>query len=538
MLIIIKSVNFMSEEWKWSLAGGLVVLLIVPHLSLWIAGKISARVFAGAAVAVVAAIHIYFGLLEATQWDQPTGIKIHELRGIVAAASGEATVPGVGQTVATRTVPIGQNMGLYNFLFALLLVGTTWLGRLDAFRARAALLASIVVAGVIGTATIGSPKIVIVQSVPAALALLGLIRGRPGSLGEGEAVAQIVEIEKQLLLRKTKVREAEAAKAGGAKPPTFRGQHPKSVGFVVADFAVNEGIRDEFRFGVFRQAGSHPDPDAVVRFSNARVMDDRKRGGHGMSIKLSGVEGVPLMPGPEGPQVQDFLLFDNPIFFIRDAFDYLDFEAAQLWAAGDDGDVRTPLEFLKLFLAFPNLVSLKTLILSIQRKPPANPLAATYWSIVPYRLGPLAVKFRVRPLTPGAPAVGSVADDAINKALAAGLASPPAEGWRFAFEVQVQGDPDLMPIEDPTVRWDEARAPFEPLATITIKPEASLARFGPDLGLNVPAHGPSGPGEGMTFSPWHGLVEHEPLGGIGRVRRLVYQQLAALRREANGPPVG
>lgn len=519
----------MSEELKWNLAGGGVVLLIVPHLYLWVSGKISARIFAGAAVAVVAVIHIYFGLLESTQWDRPVGIDIHDLTG---------TIRETGEAVASRTASIGQNMGLYNFLFAFLLIGTTFLGRLDAYRARVALLASIVVAGVVGTSTIGSMKIVAVQSIPATLALWGLVRGRPGTLGEGAAVAQIVEIEKQLLLRKTKVRGAEAARAGTPAPPMLRGQHPKSVGFVVADFAVNEGIRDDFRFGVFRQPGSHPDPDAIVRFSNARVLDDRKRGGHGMSIKLSGIEGVPLMPGPAGPQVQDFLLFDNPIFFIRDAFDYVDFEAAQLWAAGDDGDVSTRFESFKLFLAFPNLGSLMTLKRSIQKKPPANPLAATYWSVVPYRLGPHAVKFRVRPLTPGAPAVAPVSDDSINKALAAGLASPPAEGWRFAFEAQVQVDSDLMPIEDPTVRWDEARAPFEPLATITIKPEASLARFGPDLGLNVPALGRSGPGEGMTFSPWHGLVEHEPLGGINRVRRLVYQQLAALRRGANGAAGG
>ena len=64
---------------------------------------------------------------------------------------------------------IGWNMGLYNVIFAFGLIGTMYLGRLDAFRAQSVLLSLIIVAGLVGTLTIGSPKIAIVQSLPAAL---------------------------------------------------------------------------------------------------------------------------------------------------------------------------------------------------------------------------------------------------------------------------------------------------------------------------------------------------------------------------------
>ena len=35
------------------------------------------------------------------------------------------------------------------------------------------------------------------------------------------------------------------------------------------------------------------------------------------------------------------------------------------------------------------------------------------------------------------------------------LKSPPAGGWRFFFQVQLQTDADLMPIEDATVDWGQ-----------------------------------------------------------------------------------
>jgi len=63
----------------WGLIGVLIICLMLPHLALWLMGVISARIFAGMAVAVVAAIHGYFGLLEGTQWNRPAGLQIHSL---------------------------------------------------------------------------------------------------------------------------------------------------------------------------------------------------------------------------------------------------------------------------------------------------------------------------------------------------------------------------------------------------------------------------------------------------------------------------
>jgi len=40
--------------------------------------------------------------------------------------------------------------------------------------------------------------------------------------------------------------------------------------------------------------------------------------------------------------------------------------------------------------------------------------------------------------------------------------------------------------------------------------------------------------ENLSYSPWHALKEHEPVGAINRARLPVYEQMARLRHEMNG----
>jgi hypothetical protein len=40
--------------------------------------------------------------------------------------------------------------------------------------------------------------------------------------------------------------------------------------------------------------------------------------------------------------------------------------------------------------------------------------------------------------------------------------------------------------------------------------------------------------ENLAFNPWRSLPEHRPLGGINRVRKDLYQELAKFRHQRNG----
>ena len=43
--------------------------------------------------------------------------------------------------------------------------------------------------------------------------------------------------------------------------------------------------------------------------------------------------------------------------------------------------------------------------------------------------------------------------------------------------------------------------------------------------------------DALSFSPWHGLAAHQPLGGVNRVRRDTYDFSADFRGAFNGCPM-
>lgn len=94
----------------------------------------------------------------------------------------------------------------------------------------------------------------------------------------------------------------------------------------------------------------------------------------------------------------------------------------------------------------------------------------------------------------------------------------------FEFLVQVQTDPTAMPVEDPTIPWDEKVSPYRRIGTIQIAPQT----------FDTP--GQMSDCENLSFSPWHTLDEHRPLGGINRVRKLVYDELSKARHDENKAP--
>ncbi len=161
-----------------------------------------------------------------------------------------------------------------------------------------------------------------------------------------------------------------------------------------------------------------------------------------------------------------------------------------------------------------------------------NPLFHQYWSMTPYRLGVppgprYAVKYTVKPCTPD-PANflarlgtfltrGFSLKTQLNKTLAERDAS-------FDFYVQRFVDDKHTPVEDTTVAWNESVSPPERIGTLTIPRQDIMC---PERAAFC---------ENLSFSPWHGLLAHKPLGAINRVRRRVYLEISKFRHELNGVP--
>ena len=69
--------------------------------------------------------------------------------------------------------------------------------------------------------------------------------------------------------------------------------------------------------------------------------------------------------------------------------------------------------------------------------------------------------------------------------------------------------------------WLEEEAPFYKVATITI-PEQTFDTLEQNEFC-----------ENLSFTPWHALPEHRPLGSVNRLRKVIYAHISRTRREAN-----
>jgi hypothetical protein len=88
------------------------------------------------------------------------------------------------------------------------------------------------------------------------------------------------------------------------------------------------------------------------------------------------------------------------------------------------------------------------------------------------------------------------------------------------FLVQLKTS-DSMNVEDSMTEWDEGEAPFYEVATIQI----------PQQNFDTPEQ--NALGENLSFSPWHALPEHRPLGSLNRMRKVVYERISRVRHEMN-----
>lgn len=72
--------------------------------------------------------------------------------------------------------------------------------------------------------------------------------------------------------------------------------------------------------------------------------------------------------------------------------------------------------------------------------------------------------------------------------------------------------------------WRESDSKPERLATIIIPIQDCMS---PEQAVFC---------ENLSFSPWHSLPEHRPLGLVNRVRKVAYREISKLRHHLNDAP--
>ena len=232
----------------------------------------------------------------------------------------------------------------------------------------------------------------------------------------------------------------------------------------------------------------------------------------GMAIKVIGVPRKSLLEDTGQGTTQDFIMINHPVFFSNDPARYLSLI----------NDQNSSSLFRKIHIPFALGVKGTMIALEAINKKISNPLHARYWSMVPYQLGTgpdrQAVKYSARSCTANTdPMPNKPGHDFLRDALRDTLQRGEA---CMEFLVQPRTS-NMMAVEDSMTEWQETKAPFYHVATIRI----------PRQDFDTPDQNKFC--ENLSFSPWHALPEHKPLGATNRLRKVIYRHISRVRHEMN-----
>lgn len=296
------------------------------------------------------------------------------------------------------------------------------------------------------------------------------------------------------------------------RPGDFqRAGNTKTHGIVRGEFTVRSDLPEHMRRGIFAEPRSYK---AWVRFSGPGpyiTPDIDDVGFMSIGIKLLGVPGAKLLD--EEKFTQDMFGVSTPTFVTPDTkanaqLQHWSYKNAQTF----------------YFLNFSEPHVLDFIMQSLWIKTQSSPLESEYFSCVPYLLGDgQAMQYCVRsrlttrtrvPRLPFRPP-----DNYLRDAMVATLAKQDAE---FDVLLQMQTDPNLMPIENNAVYWPPRLSPRIPAAVLRIPKQ----KFDSPEQLAF--------AKVLSYNPWHCIPEHRPLGNQSRARLRMYRELSHLRQTMNG----
>ena len=305
-----------------------------------------------------------------------------------------------------------------------------------------------------------------------------------------------------------------------------RSVHAKSHGVLRGEIAVLPATPPQYAQGMFATPARYP---AILRLSTTPgdVLDDTVSTPRGLAVKFVGVPGERL-PGSEDDNTQNFVLGNSAAFNTRTSKEFL----GNIHRAGTFTD-RVP--GLKKVVsaamrgaehALEAVGGQSAVLTTYAGQAMTHILGDTFYSQAPLRHGDYIAKLCVSPISPNLLALHNAPVDLTGKP--DGLrelvrAFFLADGATWEVRIQLCTDLETMPVEDASVKWPDDVSPYVAVARITVPAQDSW-ESGKVGAID----------EGVTFSPWRGLLAHQPLGSIMRARRRAYESSAAYRRERTG----
>lgn len=306
-----------------------------------------------------------------------------------------------------------------------------------------------------------------------------------------------------------------------------RSVHAKAHGVLAGELTVDGGLPAELAQGLFATPGTHK---VVLRLSTnaGDILPDAISLPRGLAMKVFDVDGARL-PGSEGT-AQDFVMVNGTVFQAKTADKFLG--NLKLLAKTTDrmeGTKKVMSTVLQGVRGALETVGIESAAInSLGGAPNVEPLGETYYSVTPFRYGDHIAKFSLKPIAPAMTALtGNTIDidgreNAIREEVQTEMRGIDAQ-WEF--RVQLCRDLEKQPVEDPTVEWDEAEAPFQRVGIVRVAAQDS---WDPAQVQQI--------NEETRFSVWTGITAHQPLGNINRARNEPYRHSADFRARTNGCP--
>jgi len=292
-----------------------------------------------------------------------------------------------------------------------------------------------------------------------------------------------------------------------------RAGNTKTHGLVRGELTIHDGLSHKLRKGLFAMPKTYR---CWVRFSGPgpHVEPDIDDVGFvSISVKVMGVEGEKLWDDEKF--TQDFTAVCTPTFVTPNVRANA---RLQYWSRR-----HLPAFY---FLNPRSLHILDMMMQGLWNETQTNPLGATYYSCVPYLLGPgQAMQYSFWPKTKVHKKIPRLPlrprDNYLRDNMVATLVESEVE---FEMRLQLQTDPFLMPIENNAVLWPTRLSPRVPVATLRIPKQ----KFDwPDQFAFA---------RNLRFTPWHGLIDHRPLGNQSRARKRMYDEMSTFRQKMNAVP--
>lgn len=293
-----------------------------------------------------------------------------------------------------------------------------------------------------------------------------------------------------------------------------RGAHAKSHGILKGELRVYDDLPEELRQGMFRTARAYP---VILRYSSAPgdVAPDGIASFRGLAIKVIGVEGEKLAPEAPDAVTQDFLMINTKAFAVADiaAFN------KQLQVLAKALKQPEELQRAATTVARAGSAALRAVGADVvggiagNAMPETHILGETFFTTAALRYGDYVAKLSLAPASENLKRLTGEGIDTSNPSVLRDLVVEFFRANTAEYELCVQLCTDLekMPIEDASVEWPEDESPYRPVARITIPAQEAYSPARRVYGDEV-----------LSFSPFHCLAEHRPLGSVMRARKESY----------------